>query len=149
MPTRQIEISLLGCLVCAVLSLAAYAAAGKAPHWDQTNQQQRPRKVGATPTPSPTPINQSQTNSSGEEVAEGDVVRVETQLVSVPAVVTDRNGHPVAGLRAENFIGLENGKPQGGNNFATTESPVEIGLWLDTSGSTRSELGLIRDVRNA
>jgi VWFA-related protein len=149
MPARQIEISLLGCLVCAVLSLAVCAAAGKAAHWDQTNQQQRPRKVGATPTPSPTPTNQTQANSSGEEVAEGDVVRVETQLVSVPAVVTDRNGHPVAGLRAENFVVLEDGKPQRVTNFATTEAPFEIALLLDTSGSTRDELGLIRDAANA
>ena len=149
MPARQIEISLLGCLVCAVLSLAVCAAAGKAAHWDQTNQQQRPRKVGATPTPSPTPTNQTPANSSGEEVAEGDVVRVETQLVSVPAVVTDRNGHPVAGLRAENFVVLEDGKPQRVTNFATTEAPFEIGLLLDTSGSTRDELGLIRDAANA
>jgi VWFA-related protein len=149
MPARQIEISLLGCLVCGVLSLAVCAAAGKAAHWDQTNQQQRPRKVGATPTPSPTPTNQSQTSSSGEEVAEGDVVRVETQLVSVPAVVTDRNGHPVAGLRAENFVVLEDGKPQRVTNFATTEAPFEIALLLDTSGSTRDELGLIRDAANA
>jgi VWFA-related protein len=132
-----------------VLSLAVCAAAGKAAHCDQTNQQQRPRKVGATPTPSPTPTNQSQTSSSGEEVAEGDVVRVETQLVSVPAVVTDRNGHPVAGLRAENFVVLEDGKPQRVTNFATTEAPFEIALLLDTSGSTRDELGLIRDAANA
>jgi len=149
MPARQIEISLLGCLVCAVLSLAVCAAAGKAAHWGQTNQQQRPRKVGATPTPSPTPTNQTQANSSGEEVAEGDVVRVETQLVSVPAVVTDRNGHPVPGLRAENFVVLEDGKPQRVTNFATTEAPFEIALLLDTSGSTRDELGLIRDAANA
>jgi VWFA-related protein len=149
MPARKIEISLLGCLVCAVLSLAVCAAAGKAAHWDQTNEQQRPRKVGATPTPSPTPTNQSQTSSSGEEVAEGDIVRVETQLVSVPAVVTDRNGHPVAGLRAENFVVLEDGKPQRVTNFATTEAPFEIALLLDTSGSTRDELGLIRDAANA
>jgi VWFA-related protein len=149
MPARQIEISLLGCLVCAVLSLAVCAAAGKAAHWGQTNQQQRPRKVGATPTPSPTPTNQTQANSSGEEVAEGDVVRVETQLVSVPAVVTDRNGHPMAGLRAENFVVLEDGKPQRVTNFATTEAPFEIALLLDTSGSTRDELGLIRDAANA
>ncbi len=149
MPARQIEISLLGCLVCAVFSLAVCAAAGKAAHWGQTNQQQRPRKVGATPTPSPPPTNQPQTNSSGEEVAEGDVVRVETQLVSVPAVVTDRNGHPVAGLRAENFVVLEDGKPQRVTNFATTEAPFEIALLLDTSGSTRDELGLIRDAANA
>ena len=76
-------------------------------------------------------------------------MRVETQLVSVPAVVTDRNGHPLAGLQAENFVVLEDGKPQRVTNFATTEAPFEIALLLDTSGSTHDELGLIRDSANA
>ncbi|HMG72459.1 MAG TPA: VWA domain-containing protein [Pyrinomonadaceae bacterium] len=98
------------------------------------------------PSPSATP---PQTNTSGEEVDAGDVVRVETQLVTVPAVVTDRTGRPLAGLRAENFVVLEDGKPQRVTNFATTEAPFEIALLLDTSGSTREELGLIRDAANA
>ena len=132
-----------------MLSLAVWATAGSAAHQGQANQQQRPRKVGATPTPSATPVSQPQTNSSGEEVDEGDVVRVETQLVSVPAVVTDRNGHPLTGLRAENFVVLEDGKPQRVTNFATTEAPFEIAILLDTSGSTHDELGLIRDAANA
>src|SRR5258706_2531265 len=149
MNARLVEIRLLGCFVGVVLSLMVWIAVGTASSQDQTNQQQRPRKVGATPTPSPPPTNQPQTNSSGEEVAEGDVVRVETQLVSVAAVVTDRNGHPVAGLRAENFVVLEDGKPQNLTNFATTEAPFEIALLLDTSGSTRDDLGLIRDAANA
>ena len=76
-------------------------------------------------------------------------MRVETQLVTVPAVVTDRTGRPLAGLRAENFVVLEDGKPQRVTNFATTEAPFEIALLLDTSGSTREELGLIRDAANA
>ena len=146
------EIRLLGCFVCAVLSLAVIVSASTASRLDlqQTNQQQRPRKVGPTPTPSATPGNiQQQTNSSAEEVGEGDVVRVETQLVSVPAVVTDRNGRPLTGLRAENFSVLEDGKPQTVTNFATAEAPFEIALLLDTSGSTREELGLIRDAANA
>jgi VWFA-related protein len=109
--------------------------------------QQRPRKVGANPSPSPTPS--PQTNPTGDEVDEGDVVRIETQLVSVPAVVTDRNGHPVSGLRLDNFLLLEDGKPQRLTNFATTETPFEIALLLDTSGSTRNDLGLIRDAANA
>ncbi len=134
---------------CAVLALVVWVGGGIAAHQDQTNQQQRPRKVDATPTPSAGPTNQPRTNSSGEEVAEGDIVRVETQLVSVPAVVTDRNGHPLAGLRAENFVVLEDGKLQRVTNFATTEAPFEIALLLDTSGSTRDELGLIRDAANA
>ena len=76
-------------------------------------------------------------------------MRVETQLVSVPAVVTDRSGRPVTGLRAENFVVLEDGKPQHVTNFATTDAPFEVALLLDTSGSTRDELGLIRDAANS
>src|SRR5207253_5592753 len=94
------------------------------------------------------PTNQQQ-KSSAEEVSEGDVVRVETQLVTVPAVVTDRNGHPLTALRAENFVVFEDGKAERLTNFATTETPFEIALLLDTSGSTREELGLIRDAANA
>jgi Ca-activated chloride channel family protein len=77
-------------------------------------------------------------------VGEGDVVRVETQLVSVPAVVIDGTGHPLAGLRAENFRIYENEQPQVIANFATTEAPFEVALLLDTSGSTRADVALIR-----
>ena len=149
MSSRQLKFGLPAFVVCVMLSLAVWAIASSAADQGQANQQQRPRKVGATPTPSATPVSQPQTNSSGEEVDEGDVVRVETQLVSVPAVVTDRNGHPLTGLRAENFVVLEDGKPQRVTNFATTEAPFEIAILLDTSGSTHDELGLIRDAANA
>jgi VWFA-related protein len=107
------------------------------------NQQQRPRKVA-----SPQSNNSSAPkpeNSAPEEVAEGDVVRVDTELVAVPTVVTDRNGQPVTGLSAENFALFEDGRPQRLTNFASTEAPFEIALLLDTSGSTRAELQLIRD----
>ncbi len=126
--------------------------AGNASGQLQTNQQQRPRRVGtkpAVPASSPQPSVTPLADKSNEEVDEGDVVRVETQLVTVPAVVTDRTGRPLAGLKAENFVVLEDGKPQHLTNFATTETPFEIALLLDTSGSTREELGLIRDAANA
>src|SRR2546423_1053628 len=99
-----------------------------------------------TPRPSATPSPQSkkQPTSAGEEVDENDVVRIETQLVSVPAIVTDAAGRPVTGLRADNFQIYEDGRPQKIANFATTEAPFEVALLLDTSGSTRAEVGLIR-----
>lgn len=110
----------------------------------QANQQQRPRTVGANQNKNTA----QQNNNSNEEVDEGDIVRVETQLVTVPAVVTDKNGHPIPTLKLENFSVLEDGKSQTLTNFATTEAPFEIALLLDTSGSTRQELGLIRDAAN-
>jgi VWFA-related protein len=114
----------------------------------QPNKQQRPRIVGQGNSQRNSNTSQP-TNTAGEEVDEGDIVRVETQLVSVPAVVTDRNGRPLAGLRLENFAVLEDGKAQTLTNFATTETPFEIALLLDTSGSTREDLGLIREAANA
>jgi Ca-activated chloride channel homolog len=107
----------------------------------QDNKQQRPRRVTTDATPSPTP---APVPSSTDEVDEGDVVRVDTQLVSVPAVVTNSDGRPVAGLRAENFLLFENGQQQRIANFATTDAPFEIALLLDTSGSTRDDVELIR-----
>lgn len=77
------------------------------------------------------------------------MVRVETQLVSVPAVVTNAAGRPLPDLRAENFLLFENGQQQKISNFATTETPFEIALLLDTSGSTRADVDLIRQAANA
>src|SRR6266404_2097708 len=139
------KIKLIGCFVCALLWLAPLAAQQD----QQPANQQRPRKVDSTSSNVNTPQSNQPQKSSAEEVSEGDVVRVETQLVTVPAVVTDRNGHPLIGLKAENFVVLEDGKPERLTNFATTETPFEIALLLDTSGSTREELGLIRDAANA
>ena len=131
--------------IVAALSLFLVLVATAAKQDPQTNQQ-RPRTVGQGNSNSNT---SPQTNSTGEEVDEGDIVRVETQLVSVPAVVTDRNGHPVTGLLLDNFAVFEDGQPQRLTNFATTETPFEIALLLDTSGSTRDDLGLIRDAAKA
>ena len=145
MRAQKGKVKLIGCLVCALLSLAPLAAQQD----QQPANQQRPRKVGSTSSNVNTQQTNQQQNSSAEEVSEGDVVRVETQLVTVPAVVTDRTGHPLTALRAENFVVFEDGKAERVTNFATTEAPFEIALLLDTSGSTREELGLIRDAANA
>jgi VWFA-related protein len=103
---------------------------------------QRPRRV--TPTDQTT-----ESKKPGDELDEGDVVRVDTQLVSVPAVVTDSAGHPLSGLRPENFRLIEDGQPQTIANFGTTETPFEIALLLDTSGSTRDDVALIRAAANS
>jgi len=106
---------------------------------------QRPRRVGRNGSTTE-PKN---TQATSDEIDEGDVVRVDTQLVSVPAVVTDSSGRPLAGLRAENFRIVEDGQPQTIANFGTTETPFEIALLLDTSGSTRDDVALIRSAANS
>jgi len=105
---------------------------------------QRPRRVtGNEQTTEP-----KKASTGADEVDEGDVVRVDTQLVSVPTVVTDSVGRPLSGLKPENFRVIEDGQPQTIANFGTTETPFEIALLLDTSGSTRDDVALIRSAAN-
>ena len=111
------------------------------PALSQQQNQQRPRRVAGS---------DSQSKAAGEEeVDEGDVLKVDTQLVSVPAVVTANSGRPMVGLKAENFVVYEDGRQQTLTNFATTQAPFEIALLLDTSGSTRADVGLIRQAANS
>ena len=49
-------------------------------------------------------------------------IRVTTHLVLVDAVVTDKQGNPIAGLRPEDFVVEENGKAQ---KIATFAGPVQ------------------------
>ena len=106
---------------------------------------QRPRRVGN----SEQTAEEKKSATDSQEVDEGDVVRVETQLVSVPAVVTDGSGRPLSGLKPENFRIIEDGQQQTIANFGTTETPFEIALLLDTSGSTRDDVALIRAAANS
>ena len=126
--------------VCVVLLLTVII---ERPQAQQITQQptQRPRRVNGT--------DQTTESKKSDEVDEGDVVRVDTQLVSVPAVVTDGAGRPLSGLRPENFRITEDGQPQTIANFGTTETPFEIALLLDTSGSTRDDVALIRSAANS
>ncbi|HEY0458113.1 MAG TPA: VWA domain-containing protein [Pyrinomonadaceae bacterium] len=71
-------------------------------------------------------------------------IRVDTQLVDVPFIVTDKGGKPVLNLKQNNFIIYEDGKKQDIAEFAATNAPFEVALLLDTSGSTRSDLTLIQ-----
>lgn len=135
-------------LVVAALSLLLLFCAGRAAAQEQ-EPYRRPRRVTTgAPTPTPAPASAPKTPQraagGGVEVDDEDVVRIETQLVSVPAIVTDRTGRPLTNLSAADFQIFEDGRPQKIANFSTTEAPFEVALLLDTSGSTREDVGLIR-----
>ena len=73
-----------------------------------------------------------------------DIVRVDTQIVDVPVIVTDAGGKPILNLKKNNFVIYEDGKAQEVADFSATAAPFEVALLLDTSGSTRQDLALIQ-----
>src|SRR5437588_3130695 len=91
---------------------------------------------------------QQPTNKGANETDEGSVVRVNTSLITVPAMVMDRNGRYIANLRKEDFRIYEDGVEQKISYFASVEKPFTVALMLDVSGSTQFELAQIRDAAN-
>src|SRR5437867_5871329 len=91
------------------------------------------------------PTSTQQKDAGPEEVGAGDVVRVDTTLVSIPVSVMDRDGKYIPNLRKEDFRLWEEGVEQQAAYFGSTEKPFTVALVLDTSGSTREKLGDIQD----
>ena len=90
-----------------------------------------------------TPV--AQKDKGPEEYGEGDTLRVDTTLVSLPVSVMDRDGKFIPNLRKEDFHVWENGVEQQVAYFASTDKPFTVALVIDTSGSTKNKLEEIQD----
>ena len=136
--------------------------------------QGRPRRVGSTSTPpaddppqTTTPAQtpnkppvlgganypnnrqpeapKAQTPTGPEEVDAGDIIRVNTTLVTIPVSVMDRDGRYVPNLQKEEFRIWEDGVEQQVAFFQSVDKPFSVVLMLDTSPSTQFRLEDIQD----
>src|SRR4029078_2305782 len=107
-------------------------------------------KMGAPP-PLPAEKDKSDTaaQSGPEEVGEGDVLKVETSLVTVPVSVLDRQGRFISNLKQDDFHIFENGVEKTIAYFEPAEKPFTVALLLDTSASTHFHLDEIREAEIA
>lgn len=92
--------------------------------------------------------NQSSTvQKDGEILNDTDeVLKVETNLITIPVSVFDRNGLYITSLSQVDFKIFEDGKEQEVAYFGTTEQPFTVILLLDTSPSFEH---VMKDVQNA
>jgi len=87
------------------------------------------------------PAKESQT----EEVSEGDVIRVDSQLATLNLSVIDRNtNRGIVGLTQGDFQLFEDGIEQQIFQFESSSAPFDLVLLIDVSGSTREKVKLIR-----
>ena len=68
---------------------------------------------------------------------EDEVIKIETNLVTTPVSVLDRNGRFIAGLRKKDFKIYEDGVLQKLDYFQSVEQPFTVVLMIDVSPSTR------------
>jgi VWFA-related protein len=80
-----------------------------------------------------------------QEIAEGDIIRVDSQLVALNMSVIDREtNRGLVGLTKSDFRLFENGTEQQILQFESSSAPFDLLLLIDLSGSTRDKLKLIR-----
>lgn len=79
------------------------------------------------PAATPTPV-----TSDDEEV-----IRVETNLVTMPVAVLDRDGRFISGLKQGDFKVFENGIEQKVDYFQSVEQPFTVVMLIDVSPSTQ------------
>ncbi|MDI1240856.1 MAG: VWA domain-containing protein [bacterium] len=94
---------------------------------------------GGRPAATPTPgSNQAISGDSDEEI------RVETNLVTMPVSVLDRDGRFVSGLAQRDFEIFENGAKQKIEHFQSVEQPFTVVLMIDVSPSTQFRIDEIQ-----
>jgi Ca-activated chloride channel homolog len=75
-----------------------------------------------------------------------EVIRVETNLVTMPVSVLDRDGRFITGLQQRDFKIFENGVEQQIDYFQSVEQPFTVVLMIDVSPSTEFQ---INEIQNA
>ncbi len=84
--------------------------------------------------------------TSPEEVGDDDVVRVDTELVTLNVSVIDRStNRGLQGLKENDFKLFEDGKQQELAHFESANAPFNLILLIDLSTSTQEKIGLVRE----
>lgn len=125
--------------IALLLPPAAYAQSGTGPSLKKSGKttEAEPQKKTQSPTTQPTP-------DAADEQEDTETVKVETNLVTIPVIVSDRSDKYVADLRQDEFSIYEDGVQQQVAYFDTVTAPFHVVLMLDTSASTQDKLNQIQ-----
>jgi len=147
---RRLRLCLSLCLLLAS-PLAARSAAAQAsqaaPQQPAPTPSTRPRTVGtkdeaARPAAQPDNPGPRQSNNTGsqesEAVGDDEVVRVDSNLVIIPATVVDGRERAVTDLKVEDFELRVDGEVKQIGDLSRSETPVQVALLFDNSASLSS-----------
>jgi VWFA-related protein len=108
------------------------------------NEKAAPARTPDAKPPQPAPTEQTEATVEDDDT---EAVTVETNLVTVPVIVSDRSGRYIADVKQEEFTVSEDGAEQKVAFFATVSEPFHVVLMIDTSASTTTEK--LRQVQDA
>src|SRR5947199_1427081 len=107
-----------------LIGLAAIGLCAQSRHYqDYSDSANRTEKISAKPKPESTTSNAD------------DVIKVDTDLVTIPVRISEKNGRPVPDVQQSEFRIVENGIEQQIAYFQNEEQPFTVALLLDMSYS--------------
>ncbi len=113
------------------------------PRAAKNNDSKKARKKDAAKS-APAPAANANPADSDE-----DTIKVETNLVTIPVSVSDRNGFYIGNLHQADFKIYDNGVEQKVEYFGTTDKPFTVVLLIDVSPSTSYKIEEIQAAANA
>jgi VWFA-related protein len=117
---------------------------------DKSKDKPAPKtRTQPTPNTQNAPNAQTSAPTADATIDEQDVIKVETNLISIPVSVFDRNGLYIPNLRQSDFKIFEDGKEQEVAYFGTSEKPFTVILLIDTSPSTQYKIEEIQTAATA
>jgi Ca-activated chloride channel homolog len=98
------------------------------------------RSWGQTPTNAQEPQVSLQTRASSGDADRLASIRINSDLVLIPVLVTDHQDRPITGLQKDHFKLYDDKVEQAISNFSSEDAPVSISLLFDCSGSMGPKL---------
>lgn len=80
-----------------------------------------------------------------EDKKPDDTINVETTLVNIPLIISDKSGKRISDIRKEDISVFAGQKKLDISFFADSNEPVTYAILIDTSGSARSVIGRIKN----
>lgn len=135
------------CLLLAAICRLPSASAQVGRRFPGSEPAKKKQETPAETKPAETHKPQTQESGDEQEIDDGEAVKVETNLVTVPVIASDQGGRYVPDLKAEEFNLSEDNAEQKVAFFATVSEPFSVVLMIDTSASASVEK--LRQVQEA
>lgn len=125
------------------------APAKPLPIFSSPNSRRRSNNSAKKESDSQPKILPDNSTKGGENTDDDEVLKVETNLITIPVSVYDRNGIYIPGLRQSDFKIFEDGKEQEVAYFGTADKPFTVVLLIDVSPSTEYKIDEIQEAATA
>jgi len=123
------------CLILLFTFAQGQSGRRKEPKNDPPKPRQSQGPIAEPTRPATSSTKDVSTKNSADQVDSGDVVRISSNLVPIPASVFDPRGVALVGLKLEDFELLVDGQVRPITDLTRSETTVRLAMLFDNSGS--------------